>query len=87
MPHRCTVAIAKSRAAGTAVVSVPGVRMATRGKHVHRQGAGSGASGQLPLAKAAVSTADSSQRHPPPLPALPAGHGDETKGAAIIAFW
>ena len=69
------------------MASVPGVRMATRGKHVHCQGAGSGVSGQLPLAKAAVSMADSSQRHPPPLPTLPAGHGDETKGAAIIAFW
>jgi hypothetical protein len=87
MPHRCTVAIAKSRAAETVVASVPGVRMATRGKHVHCQGAGSGASGQLPLARAAVSTAGRSQRHPPPLPALPGGHGDETKGAAIIAFW
>ena len=87
MPHRCTVAIAKFRAAGTAVASVPGVRMATRGKHVHCQGAGSGLSGQFPLAKAAVSMANRSQRHPPPLPTLPAGHGDETKGAAIIAFW
>jgi hypothetical protein len=39
------------------------------------------------MAKAAVSTADSSQRHPPPLPTLPAGHDAGTKGAAIIAFW
>jgi hypothetical protein len=61
--------------------------MATFGKHVHRQGAGSGVSGQFPLAKAAVSMADSSQRHPPPLPTLPAGHGAGTKGAVIIAFW
>jgi hypothetical protein len=61
--------------------------MATFGKHVHCQGAGSGVSGQFPLAKAAVSMADRSQRHPPPLPTLPAGHGDGTKGAVIIAFW
>jgi hypothetical protein len=61
--------------------------MATFGKHVHCPGAGSGASGQFPLAKAAVSMAGRSQRHPPPLPALPGGHGDETRGAVIITFW
>ena len=62
----------------------PGVRMATRGKHVHCQGAGSGVSGQFPLTSAAVSMAERSHRNPLLLAALLAASAARINGGAII---
>jgi hypothetical protein len=58
--------------------------MATRGKHVHCQGAGSGTSGQFPLTSAAVSIAGRSHRHWLLLAALPAVPVARINGCAII---
>ena len=79
--------VANSRAAETAWASTPGVRMATFGEHVHCQGAGSAIGGQFPLASAAVSMADSSQRTWQRLPWLPAVCAAGIKGGATIVFW
>lgn len=84
-PHRRTVAVVKARAAGTAWASAPGVRMATRGKHVHCQGAGLGVRGQFPLISAAVSMAGRSHRDPS-LTASLAVPVARIKGCAIIVW-
>jgi hypothetical protein len=81
MPHRSTVATAKSRAARTDRASTPGVRVATRGKHVQLMGWGSGDNGQLPLATAAISTTGASQWPSVPSARLPARH----EGCPVIA--
>ncbi len=82
VPHRCKVAMVKSRAAWTDLASAPGVRVATRGKQVQPWAAGSGVSGQFPLATAAISTAGVSQRQPKLLAALPTGD-DGCAGIAV----
>ncbi len=62
-PHRCNVVAVKSRAARTDPASTPGVRVAIRGEQV-QPGAGSGDSGQFPLARPAISAAGASQWQP-----------------------
>jgi hypothetical protein len=67
--HRCSVATVKSRAAWTDLAPALAVRVATRGRHVPSRAGGPGASGQFPLAMAAISTAGIIQRQPLPLAA------------------
>src|SRR5258708_13109681 len=71
----------KSRAARTDPGSVPGVRVATFGRHIPARGPGSGGRGQFPLTLAAISTTGASQPRPMPLALLPA----RRNGCAVMA--
>src|SRR5258708_31323582 len=80
-PHRCKVAMVKSRAARTDPASVPGVQVATFGRHIPDRGPGSGDRGQFPLALAAISPTGARQPRALPLALLPA----RRNGCAVMA--
>jgi hypothetical protein len=82
MPQCRSVATVNPRAARTELVSAVGVRLAIREEHVQPLAPGSGASGQFPLARAAISTADVNQCQPTP----PAALLTKGNGFAVIAF-